>query len=270
MRYALFIAPFGELADPRRCAEVAARAEAGGWDGMFVWDHMLYAPPVEAIADPWVTMAAMACATERIALGPMVTPIARRRPWKLAREAITLDHLSGGRLVLGAGLGGDPGRELSAFGEEGDARSRARLLDEGLDLIVALWAGERVDHRGAFQADGVRLLPRPLQRPRIPIWLAARWPHQAPVRRAARYDGLFPIGLTQPDQAAELSEVVAALRRDAGIAADASFDLAVTGGRGVDPAPWATAGATWWLVGFGAEVTPDDVAAALDDGPPRP
>ncbi len=264
MRHAVFFAPFGELADPRRCADLAARAEARGWDGAFVWDHMLYAAPVEAIADPWVTMSAMACATERILLGPMVTPVARRRPWKLAREAVTLDHLCRGRLVLGAGLGGNPGRELSAFGEETDARTRAGLLDEGLGLIDALWQGERVEHHGAYTADGVRLLPRPVQRPRIPIWLAARWPHRAPVRRAARYDGLFPIGLSQPGQVAELLEVVAAHRR-----ADGPFDLAVTGDRGSDPAPWRAAGATWWLVGFGPGVTMAAVSAAIDEGPPR-
>lgn len=266
MRYALFVAPFGELADPRVCAELAARAEDGGWDGMFLWDHMLYNPPVERIADPWVTMAAMACATANIRLGALVTPIARRRPWKLAREAVTLDHLCGGRLVFGAGLGGDPGRELSAFGEEQDPRARARLLDEGLELLVALWAGESVDHDGAYHLDGVRLLPPPFQQPRIPVWLAARWPHRAPVRRAARYDGLFPIGLTEPGQLAELVDLVAAYRDDD---ARAPFDVAVTGRPGVDPGPWRSAGSTWWLVGFGPEVTLAAVSAALDEGPPR-
>ncbi|HSD80991.1 MAG TPA: LLM class flavin-dependent oxidoreductase, partial [Solirubrobacteraceae bacterium] len=165
-RRGIFLAPFGELADPRRVAALAARAEARGWDGFFVWDHIAYDPPVRAVADPWIVLAAVAGATERVRLGPLVTPLARRRVQKLARETATLDLLSGGRLVLGAGLGGDRGGELSAWGEERDPRLRARLLDAGLGRLAELWSGE-------FE-------PRPLQRPRIPVWIAVRWPNRRP------------------------------------------------------------------------------------------
>src|SRR3954471_3549395 len=132
-RHAIFIAPFDELADARLVAELAAETEAAGWDGFFVWDHVLYRPPVRALADPWVTLAAVAAATERVTIGPLVTPLARRRPHQLARETVTLDRLSGGRLVLGVGLGSDRTGEFdpARFGEEGDARARAKLLDDG-------------------------------------------------------------------------------------------------------------------------------------------
>ncbi|MFL5839363.1 MAG: LLM class flavin-dependent oxidoreductase, partial [Thermoleophilaceae bacterium] len=175
-RRGIFIAPFEELADAAVLARLAERAEAAGWDGFFVWDHVDYRAPVQAIADPWVCMAAIACATERLLLGPLITPPARRRIHKLARETVTLDRLSGGRLVFGAGLGSDNSGEFSKFGEEADARARAALLDDGLDRLAAFWAGE-------FE-------PRPLQQPRIPVLLAARWPNRKPVRRALRWDGL--------------------------------------------------------------------------------
>jgi alkanesulfonate monooxygenase SsuD/methylene tetrahydromethanopterin reductase-like flavin-dependent oxidoreductase (luciferase family) len=249
-RAALFLPIFGELADPGLVADLAAEAEAAGWDGLFVWDHMLYAEPVTDIADPWVTLAAVARATERLRLGPMVTPVARRRPHKLARETASLDRLSRGRLVFGAGLGGDRGRELSAFGEETDPVARARLLDEGLDLLVRLWSGEVVDHPGpAYVADGVAFRPTPVQRPRIPVWLGARPGRRAPVRRAARYDGLFPVGVAAPDDLRAMLADVAAERAGTG-AAGRPFDVAVQGLIDTDPGPWLDAGANWWLVRF--------------------
>jgi alkanesulfonate monooxygenase SsuD/methylene tetrahydromethanopterin reductase-like flavin-dependent oxidoreductase (luciferase family) len=265
MRYAAFLPLFGELAEPAVVAELAAEAEAAGWDGVFVWDHITYRAPVTDVADPWVTLAAMACATERIALGPLVTPLARRRPTKLAREAVGIDRLSRGRLVFGVGLGSDTSREFSAFGDEVDAVARARLLDEGLDLLLALWSGDEVHHRGeAYAADGVRFLPTPVQ-PRIPVWVAARYPNRPPVRRAARYDGLFPIDLDRPHQLAELLDVVAAHRpADAG-----PYDVAVEAPPGGRPADWEEAGATWWLVGFDQfTLTAADVRSVLAAGPP--
>ncbi|MCP5026202.1 MAG: LLM class flavin-dependent oxidoreductase, partial [Actinomycetia bacterium] len=195
MLHALTLPPYGELADPHALAEIATTAERAGWDAVFLWDHVLRRPDEpQEIADPWVAMAAIAMATERVRLGPMVTPITRRRPIKLAREATTLDHLSRGRLTLGLGLGVDTTRELSAFGEIVDPRIRGQRLDEGVELLCAFWSGDEVDYRGEhFVADWVVVLPRPLQRPRIPLWFAARGDARKPVRRAARYDGLFPI-----------------------------------------------------------------------------
>jgi alkanesulfonate monooxygenase SsuD/methylene tetrahydromethanopterin reductase-like flavin-dependent oxidoreductase (luciferase family) len=265
VRAAVFLPVFGELAEPRVLADLAARAEEEGWSGAFVWDHMLYEEPVVDVADPWVAMAAMACATSTLVLGPMVTPVARRRPQKLAREAVTLDRLSGGRLVLGVGLGGDRGGELSRFGEELDARRRAARFDEGLELLDRFWTGATVDHDGPnFEVHDVRLRPVPVQRPRIPIWCGAVYPHRAPLRRAARWDGLFPVGLQRPDQLTELLAVVAEHRRSPD-----PFAVAVQGGPDDDPGPWAAAGATWWLTRFDPfTVTADEVRGVISAGPP--
>jgi alkanesulfonate monooxygenase SsuD/methylene tetrahydromethanopterin reductase-like flavin-dependent oxidoreductase (luciferase family) len=250
-RRGIFVAPFEELADAGVVAGLAERAEAAGWDGFFVWDHVDYRAPVRAIADPWVCMAAIACSTERLLLGPLITPPARRRIHKLARETVTLDRLSGGRLVFGAGLGSDNSGEFSKFGEEADARARAVLLDDGLDRLAAYWAGE-------FE-------PRPLQQPRIPVWLAARWPNRKPVLRALRWDGLFPIDLPDVDALAELSAEVA----DGRGGDEGPFDIVVTNPAGTDPAPWEAAGATWCLTGFGPQPRVAEVEAAIDDAPSR-
>src|SRR3954447_17090939 len=150
MRRALFIPPFDDLADVRLLAELAAEAERAGWDGLFLWDHVLRPDPPRRVADPWIALPAVAAATDRIRLGPMITPIVRRRPQKLAREVATLDHLSGGRVTLGLGLGVDTGRELSAFGEITDTVERGDVLDEGLALLRSLLSGEPVDHHGRY------------------------------------------------------------------------------------------------------------------------
>jgi alkanesulfonate monooxygenase SsuD/methylene tetrahydromethanopterin reductase-like flavin-dependent oxidoreductase (luciferase family) len=246
-RRAIFVAPFEELSEPALVAELAGSAERRGWDGFFVWDHVAYSEPVREIADPWVTLAAVAVATRRLTIGPLVTPLARRRPHQLARETVTLDRLSGGRLVLGVGLGSERTGEFDPdrFGEEGDARARARLLDEGLERLLAYWGGE-------FE-------PRPVQRPRIPVWVAARWPNRRPLRRAARYDGLFPIDLPGPEALEELAGEVVSLRGH-----DARFDLVAELPPGSDPAPWAAAGATWCLTAFGKQPTRAEVQAAID------
>src|SRR4051794_325944 len=187
---ALFLAPFDELSDPKLLAELGAEAEEWGWDGLFLWDHVNYRPPVSAIADPWVALSAIATATTRLRIGPMVTPLSRRRVQKLARETVTLDRLSDGRLVLGVGLGSDRNGELEPFGEVVDPRRRARMLDDGLDRLQEYWGGT--------------FAPPPVQAPRIPVWVAARWPNRRPVHRAARWDGIFPIDLERPEQLAEL------------------------------------------------------------------
>jgi alkanesulfonate monooxygenase SsuD/methylene tetrahydromethanopterin reductase-like flavin-dependent oxidoreductase (luciferase family) len=245
-RRGIFVAPFDELADAGALARLAERAEAAGWDGFFLWDHVAYRDPVGAIADPWVCMSAIACATGRILLGPLITPPARRRIHKLARETATLDRLSGGRLIFGAGLGSDNSGEFSKFGEEADAKRRARLLDDGLAQLARYWDGE-------FE-------PRPLQQPRIPVWLAARWPNRRPVHRALAWDGLFPIDLPGPDALAELTEEVRAAGRG-----DDGFEIVVTNPAGTDPEPWERAGATWCLTGFGNQPGLAEVEAAIED-----
>jgi alkanesulfonate monooxygenase SsuD/methylene tetrahydromethanopterin reductase-like flavin-dependent oxidoreductase (luciferase family) len=248
-RRGIYVAPFEELSEPRVVAELAARAEARGWEGFFVWDHVKYRAPVRRVADPWVTLAAVAMVTERVRIGPMVTPLARRRPHQVARETVTLDRLSDGRLTLGVGLGSMRTGEFdpAEFGEEGDARVRARVLDEGLERLAAYWSGE-------FE-------PAALQSPRIPVWVASRWPNRRPLQRAARWDGLFPVDVPDP---AALSELAAEIRELRGADADQPFDLVVTNPPGTAPEPWAEAGATWCLTGFGPEPTRAEVEAAID------
>ena len=242
MHRGIFVAPFDELSDPRLVAELARETEKAGWDGFFVWDHIRYSAPVEAVSDPWIVLAAIASATERVRLGPLVTPLARRRIQKLARETLTLDHLSQGRLVLGVGLGGDRHGEFEPFGDPADPVERGRLLDEGLEKLAGYWDGG--------------LLPPPVQRPRIPVWVAARYPNRRPVRRAARWDGLFPIDLPGPE---ELAELVAEVPAGDGYDVIASIPL------GADLGPWEAAGATWCLTEFGPSPTEAEVRAAIAD-----
>jgi alkanesulfonate monooxygenase SsuD/methylene tetrahydromethanopterin reductase-like flavin-dependent oxidoreductase (luciferase family) len=218
MRSGLFVPLFDELADPAVVARLCAEAEEAGWHGVFVWDNLRFREPVADVADPWITLAAMATATERIRLGPMVTPLARRRPVKVARETATLDLLSGGRLTLGVGLGSDRfASEYSITGEELDDRRRASMLDESLEILAAAWSGEPVHHRGEhYTVDGMRFLPRPVQRPAVPVWVAGYYGKPRPVRRAARHQGFFPLELDHPDQLAEIVADLTALRKEAG------------------------------------------------------
>jgi len=245
----IFVAPFDELVAPRLLAALAQLAEARGWDGMFIWDHIAYRPPVRAVADPWVTLAAIACSTETLRLGPMVTPLSRRRVQKLARETVTLDRLSTGRLTLGVGLGSDRNDELAPFGEVTDPRERARLLDQGLERLQEFWGGE-------FE-------PRPVQQPRIPVWVAARWPNRRPLRRAARCDGLFPIELPGPDALATLVTEISRLRDGC----TDPFDVVVELEPGGELAPWEAAGATWILTGFGPQPRAEEVRQTIAAGP---
>jgi alkanesulfonate monooxygenase SsuD/methylene tetrahydromethanopterin reductase-like flavin-dependent oxidoreductase (luciferase family) len=272
LRRALTLPPFDALASPRTIGELGRTAEAAGWDGLFVWDHVFYREPVRAAADPWACLAAVALATQTIALGPMVTPLPRRRPQIVARQAVSLDHLCEGRLILGLGLGSDGAQgELSRFGEEMDARTRGAMLTEGLRVLDRLFSGEPVRHRGEhYLVDDVTFLPRPYRESGIPIWLASRWPNRAPVRRAARYDGLFTIDLTTPQDVATLRDWVAAEQgHDEPAARDGGrFEIVVHAAPGDDPAPWAAAGATWHLTEFSAfDLDLAAVRAVVEAGP---
>jgi alkanesulfonate monooxygenase SsuD/methylene tetrahydromethanopterin reductase-like flavin-dependent oxidoreductase (luciferase family) len=245
----IFLAPFDELVDPGTLAELASRAEQRGWDGFFLWDHIKYRPPVRAVADPWIALAAIACATDRLRIGPLVTPLPRRRAQKVARETVTLDHLSRGRLTLGVGLGSDRNDELEPFGEVVEPRERARLLDQGLEHLSRFWAGE-------FQ-------PTPVQEPRIPIWVAGRWPNRRPVQRAARWDGMFPIELGGPDDLAALATEI----RDLRAGREDPFDLVAEIQPGTAAEPWEAAGASWVLTDFELQPRLDEVREAIEAGP---
>ena len=266
-RSALWLPLFDELSDPTVCARLAAETEEVGWHGFFVWDQLRWEAPVRHVADSWITLAAIATATEQLRLGPMVTPLPRRRPVKVARETATLDQLSGGRLTLGVGIGEDRfAREFSKTGEQLNDRARGQMLDEALEILTTAWSGEPVHHRGDhYTVDDIQFLPRPVQRPGVPVWIAGFPGNTRPMRRAARYDGFFPVNLEHPDQLAEVVAKVTAFRQDP----TAAYDFVVGHPAGVDPHPWQQAGATWCLSEFEpGRVSSDYVRDVLRDGPP--
>lgn len=284
MRYGINIPNFGSGGDPRVLVDLARRAENAGWDGFFVWDHVLVDPAwTLEIADPWIALAAVAQATSRIRLGPMVAAVPRQRPWMLARQTVSLDRLSGGRLILGVGLGWPSGAEFGHFGEETDVRRRAEMLDESLAILAGLWRGEPFAFAGEhYRLAEATFLPRPLQEPRIPVWVGSLRPGpEGPLRRAARWDGFYPAS----DDAFVPLEVFARdaarvreLRAAAGIPADEPYDISAGGStRAGDAvataatvAGFEAAGATWWQ-----EIVSDwlggleEIRARIEVGPPR-
>lgn len=260
MRHGLTLPLFGSFADLSAIVDIGEAADDARLDGIFFWDHVL--SPVTgdwAIADPWVALSAVAARTSRIALGPMVTPIARRRLATLVRATMSLDQLSSGRLILGLGLGGDRARELSAFGEPDDRSARAAKLTEGADLLRRLWAGERVQHHSeAWVVDDVQLKAVEGQRSRIPIWLASTSGALAPARRAASYEGLYAIDVDVDG----FKRLVATIH-DARGSID-GFDFAVPCHPRIDAQPYVDAGATWLLHAFWPGNTPDQVIRFID------
>jgi len=268
MKCAVWLPLFDELADPRAVADLAVEAEAAGWDGFFVWDQIAWRAPVLAVADPWVCLAAAATVTSRIALGPMVSPLARRRPAKVARETVSLDRLSNGRLIVGVGLGSDRfAQEYSRTGEPVEDRTRAEMLDESLEILRGAWTGEPVHHHGTHHlVDDLTFAPRPV-RGTIPVWVAGFPGNLRPLRRAARHDGFFPVNLTSADQLAEAVDRVRTLREEPSHPFDVAVDLAP----GTDPEPWLAAGATWVLTDLDpATLRLDAVRALVREGPQRP
>ena len=261
MRFSINIPNFGDFADARTVAAVAEAAERAGWDGLFVWDHVVHDKSVHAdrpFGDPWMLLTAAALATSTLKLGTLVTPVARRRPQQLARQVATLDALSGGRVVFAAGLGGPIEDEYGSFGEPTDPVELAERLDEGLDLLRRYWSGERVDHDGRhYRVRDVALLPATVQQPRPPVWIAGFWPNRPPMRRAARWDGVVPLFATakhgHAPAADEVRELVDYVQRHRAEPRDSPFEVVLGGVSPADPAkardligPLADAGATWW------------------------
>jgi alkanesulfonate monooxygenase SsuD/methylene tetrahydromethanopterin reductase-like flavin-dependent oxidoreductase (luciferase family) len=254
MQFGLTVPPFGDFGDARALADLAHTAEESGWDGFFIWDHMIFDPSFHPMVDPWVGLSAVALRTERMRLGTLITPLARRRPWKLARETVSLDLLSNGRLILGVGLGDPVQWDFGFFGKETTAAVRAQRLDEGLEILAGLWSGEPFSYEGQqYTLQEVVFKPRPLQQPRIPIWVGGWWPHKGPLRRAARWDGTCMARLGAPLTPQDWREIAAYIVAQR--TTDAPFDL-VGGGHtsGTDRAadasfvaPYAEAGLTWWI-----------------------
>jgi probable F420-dependent oxidoreductase len=287
MRYSVNVPNFGEFAAPEVFAEVARRAEAAGWDALLVWDHVVGEKAQRwEIADPWVLLTAAALATSRIRLGTAITPVARRRPAKLAREVTTLDRLTGGRMILGVGLGEPVGDEYGAFGDTTDRRVLAGRLDEGLEALSRLWSGEPVTYRGTHVTiDDVTFVPTPVQRPRVPIWVGGMWPNKPPMRRAARWDGAIPAtsGMfdARPPSADEAGELVRFLRehRLSYGREHEPFDIVLGGASPPTPTaalevvgPLADLGVTWWdeRMPWGDDLSRTaPMLRRIDQGPPR-
>lgn len=271
MQYGVYVQNFGEYGNPHNLLVLAMEAERAGWDGFFLWDHLLlYRHSDIPFVDAWIALAAIAARTERIRLGPIITPVARRRPWKLAREVVSLDQLSHGRVVFGVGLGAPPDAEFECFGEESTDRVRAHKLDEAMAVLDGLWTGENFSHDGAyFHIDRVKFAPRAIQLPRVPVWVAGFWPNKPPMRRAARWDGVFPLKLPpislaglapdaapwsilwlQPHELAEAARYVRQHRTHSG-----PFEIIASGATPPGDAAkgqemiraFRDAGATWWL-----------------------
>jgi alkanesulfonate monooxygenase SsuD/methylene tetrahydromethanopterin reductase-like flavin-dependent oxidoreductase (luciferase family) len=268
IRRAVGLPNLNEYADPALLTHLARAAEKAGWDGCFIWDHLAYRDPPTPAADPQVVLGAIAATTSRIRFGALLTPLARRRPTKVARETVTLDHLSNGRLIFGAALGWSGTEEFEDLGEPGDARVRADKLDEALGVITALWSGEHVDHKGAhYTVRDTQFLPRPAHH--IPIWIGGVWPAKRPFRRAARYDGVFPLLKGQQDTKTmtpeQLATIVAYTKRHGH-----PRDVIIEGNSDGDRSPLAAyTDLTWYIEKLGWwRGTPEEVERTIRRGPP--
>ena len=264
MKFGVFFPNFGEYYDPRTLAELAHDAEAAGWDEFFIADHMSLGGH-DRFADPWIALAAIAMRTDG-------HPAAASPSWKVAREAVSLDRLSNGRLILGVGLGSPSDLEFERFGEPGDPKVRAAMLDESLDVLSGLWSGEPFKYQGVhYRLEETTFLPGPVQSPRIPIWVAGTWPRMAPLRRALKWDGYFPESTT-PDDIRDVVEFVATNRASGG-----PFDIAFGNRRPMaeharqleEIAAYAEAGLTWWMQRLGPSYGSfQESRAHLRRGPP--
>lgn len=200
-RFGLYIPNYGELANPDNIIILARLAEEKGWEGIFLWDHIPVDTSMPAY-DPWLLLTLLAANTNKLRLGTTVTPLVRRRPQKIAKEIVTLDHLSKGRMILGIGLGNK--KEFNSYGESFKPREVAKKLDECVEILRLLWSGEPVDYQGNHYRINAQHLPTPIQK-QIPIWVGGKWPNKAPFRRAAKHQGVFPLkvgegeGLTPQD-----------------------------------------------------------------------
>ncbi len=290
MKYGLYCPTFGEYSDPKYLVELAQLAEKSGWDGFFIWDHILLTGRGLPVADAVTTLSAIAAKTEKIKLGPMITPIPRRRPWKLAKELITIDHLSSGRITLGAGIG-DPDWEYSLFGENPSLRTRAKKLDEGLEIISQMCSGEIEYHGTQYDVQKAEIGPSSLQQPRIPIWIGGTYGNKPPFRRAAKWDGVFPIKMDidellqpvesvrnwtsmwlKPSQLSEITELIVKYRGSL-----VGFDVANSGSilnisekeAKEKIKMFENVGASWWLEWIlDAPSLVDDYKELIMKGPP--
>jgi len=268
--------------DARTLAELAHEAELVGWDGIFVWD-------LSWGNDVWISLAAIAMRTERLRFGTMLTPLSRRRPWKVASEVVSLDHLSSGRVILPVGLGAageeHPHDWFKAVGEEVDRKKRAKMVDESLDILDGLWSGEKFSYDGEYyHIRDVTFEPKPVQRPRVPIWVVGAWPRMKSLRRVLRCDGVIPIKMNDDGSMVEMKpDEIRAMKVyvDEHRSAMTPFDIVMEGETpGADPEkaasiirPLAEVGVTWWLEAvWGTPETQgglEGMRKRVKEGPPR-
>ncbi|WP_433319559.1 LLM class flavin-dependent oxidoreductase [Micromonospora chersina] len=271
-RYAVGLPNVGLFADARILVDLAVAAEEQGWDGVFLWDHVLYHQADWPLMNSVVVASAIAARTSRIRLGVLMTALPRRRVQTVARETVTLDTLSGGRLVFGAGIG-SMDIEYAAFGENPDLRGRGRRLDESLTQLTDLWSGQDVPMPSG---ERVRMLPTPVQHPRIPVWCAGRWPNRPGFRRAARWDGVVATfvdaGRTVPVPVEDFADAVQFVASERG-SLD-GFEVGLEGWTSQDNAPeviapYVAAGLTWWIEAMGWwRGGVDDARQRILAGPP--
>lgn len=276
MKYG-FILPGGEI---HTLLEMAGEAEEAGWDGVFYWDGIAI-PGAELMYDPWIVLAGMALRTSRVRIGAILTPLSRRRPWKVARETLSIDHLSHGRLVVPVGLGALDDGGFGKVGEATDRRTRAQLLDEGLAILTGLWSGKPFRFQGShYRLEEMTFTPPPIQQPRIPIWVAGAWPRTKSIQRALRYDGLLPnklgnTGTQEPVTPADIRTMKAYI--DEQRATETPFDIISEGetpGERPEQAaelvrPFAQAGATWWMETRWGGNPLAEIRTRIKQGPPR-
>jgi alkanesulfonate monooxygenase SsuD/methylene tetrahydromethanopterin reductase-like flavin-dependent oxidoreductase (luciferase family) len=270
-----FVIPGGDI---RTILSLASEAESAGWDGIFYWDA-IYIKQVGPMHDAWSVLAALALRTSKIRIGAMLTAVNRRRPWKLARESVTVDHLSNGRLIIPVGLGAMDDGGYTKVGEPQDRKQRAELLDEGLDILEGLWTGKPFQYKGKhYQIGEMTFLPRPVQRPRIPIWVVGAWPSARSMGRALKYDGVIPttkgpdglFGKVSPEDLPAIRKFIQRHRK-----ARRSFEIVCEGETPVGDHEkgeeiikrWEDAGATWWIESRWSK--PSESLARIKQGPPR-
>lgn len=277
-RYAVYLPHYGPFGDPFVLADLAVLAEESGWDGVFLWDHIVHDPlSGDPTVDAWLALTLIASRTSRIALGPMITPLPRRRPWKVAREAATLDVISGGRLVLGTGLGDL--EDYVTFAEPRAGSERVERLLEGIELLRRFWSGERVSFHGIrYSVSDIVMRPTPV-RGSVPIWMAGGHTNPNALARAADVDGVaairFPWDLDRMMEPWELAEIVSTVSEHRGGDMDGYDVIAIgrsaAGAAGVaHVAEFAEVGMTWWWETIHQDK--DDLEATrarIAAGPPR-
>lgn len=274
-----FIIPNGDI---HAIVDLASEAEAAGWDGVFYWDGV-YIQSMELMYDPWIVLAAIAMRTTRVKIGAILTPLSRRRPWKLARETVSVDQLSHGRLVLPVGLGALDDGGFGKVGEVTDRKTRAQLLDESLAILNGLWSGQPFSFQGEhYHVEEMAFKPTPVQQPRIPIWIVGAWPREKSMQRVLRCDGLMPTKLDASGQGVDVTpDDIRAMKAyiDERRTLTTPFDIIFEGETpGDQPAqaaalvrPYAEAGCTWWMESRWGANTSDvsEVRARIKQGPPR-